>query len=208
MCFFLLAAPFHSCPIPSSKIDAVFRGKLSLNPSSNLEISAVGENETPIRKDERRKDLEVICHSGLNNFCNMIVALPKSQTRHPARAEAPLHLPHMLFWHKTSQPPPPLFAFVFCAHEVAQSPHENSMSGANTRSVLARFGDNNWGGFCKSFLRQKTCVGDGGELERVRAGWRVKRCDYAAKSELRQNFAKVAKILRLSQKYSKTNPAN
>ena len=26
------------------------------------------------------------------------------------------------------------------------------------------------GGFCKSFLRQKTCVGDGGELERERAG--------------------------------------
>ena len=24
------------------------------------------------------------------------------------------------------------------------------------------------GGFCKSFLRQKTCVGDGGELERAR----------------------------------------
>ena len=97
MCFFLLAAPFDSCPIPSLKIDAVFRGKLSLNSSSNLEISAVGENETPIRKDERRKDLEVICHSGLNNFCNMIVPLPKSQTRHPARAQAPLHLPHMLF---------------------------------------------------------------------------------------------------------------
>ena len=55
----------------------------------NLEISAVGENEKPIRKDERRKDLEVICHSGLSNFCNMIVPLPKSQTRHPARTQAP-----------------------------------------------------------------------------------------------------------------------
>ena len=47
------------------------------------------------------------------------------------------------------------------------------MSGANTRSVLARFGDNKLGeggGFCKNFLRQKTCVGDGGELERARAG--------------------------------------
>ena len=41
----------------------------------------------------------------------------------------------------------------------------------------------------------------------ARAGWRVKRYDHVAKSELRQNFAKVAKILRLSQKYSKTNPA-
>ena len=37
--------------------------------------------------------------------------------------------------------PLPLFAF-FCAYEVTQSPHENSMWGANTRSVLARFGDN------------------------------------------------------------------
>ena len=91
------AAPFDSCPIPSLKIDVVFRGKLSSNSSSNLEISAVGENEKPIGKDEMRKDLEVICHSGLNNFCNMIVPLPKSQTRHPALAQAPLHLPHGLF---------------------------------------------------------------------------------------------------------------
>ena len=46
------------------------------------------------------------------------------------------------------------------------------MSGANTRSVLARFGDNNWEkgeDFVKKKLRQKTCVGDGGELERARA---------------------------------------
>ena len=143
ICFSWLAAPFDSCPIPSLKIDAVFRGTLSSNSSSNLEISAVGENEKPMRKVERRNDLEVICHSGQNNFCNMIVPLPKSQTRHPARAQAPLHLPHMLFWHKTLQTPPPV-RISFCAYEVAQSAHENSMSGANTRSVLARFGDNNW----------------------------------------------------------------
>ena len=43
-------------------------------------------------------------------------------------------------------------------------------------------------------------MGDGGEVERT-------RYDHVAKSELRQNFAKVAKILRLSQKYSKTNSA-
>ena len=134
ICFSWLAAPFDSCPIPSLKIDAVFRGKLSSNSSSNLEVSAVGENEKPMRKDERRNDLEVICHSGLNNFCNTIVPLPKSQTRHPARAQAPLHLPHMFFWHKTLQIPPPV-RICFCAYEVAQSPHENSMSGANTRSV-------------------------------------------------------------------------
>ena len=62
-----LATPFDSCED--------FRDKLSSNSSSNLEISAVGEKEKPIRKDERRKDLEVICHSGLNNFRNMIVPL-------------------------------------------------------------------------------------------------------------------------------------
>ena len=41
--------------------------QLSSNSTSNLETSAVGEKEKPIRKDERRKDLEVIYHSGLNN---------------------------------------------------------------------------------------------------------------------------------------------
>ena len=192
ICFSWLAAPFDSCPIPSLKIYAVFRVKLSSNSSFNLEISAVGEKEKPIRKDERRKDLEVICHSGLNNFCNMIVPLPKSQTRHTARAQAPLHLSHMLFWHnKTLQTPPPVRSSFFCAYEVAQSPHENSISGANTRSVLARSGDNNWEkgeDFVKTFY--------------------VEKFVWVAKSELRQNFAKVAKILRLSQKYSKTNPAN
>ena len=55
ICFSWLAAPFESCPILSLNIDAVFRGKLSSNSSSNLEFSAVGENEKPIKKDERRK---------------------------------------------------------------------------------------------------------------------------------------------------------
>ena len=74
----------------------------------------------------------------------MIVPLPKSQARHPARARAPLHLPHMLIWHdKTLQTPPPV-RNVSSAYEVAQSPHENNMSEATTRSVLARFCDNNW----------------------------------------------------------------
>ena len=51
-----------------------------------------------------------------------------------------------------------MFAASFCAYEVAQSPHENSLSGANTRSVLARFGDNNWEkgeDFAKSFYVKK-----------------------------------------------------
>ena len=139
------------------KTDAVFRSKLSSNSSSNLEISAVGENEKPIGKDERRKDLEVICHSGLNDFCNMIVPLPKSQTRHPVHAQAPLHLPHMLFDTKLYKPLP-LFTFFFWDYEVAQSLHENSMLRTNTRSVLARFGDNNWEkgkDFVKTFCLKK-----------------------------------------------------
>ena len=69
--------------------------------------------------------------------------------------------------------PLPLFA-AFCACEVAQSSHHVvHMSGANTRSVLARFGSNNWEkgeDFVKTFYIKKTCVGDGGELERARAG--------------------------------------
>ena len=51
ICFSWLAAAFDSCPISSLKINAVFRGKLSSNSSSNLEISAVGLNER--RKEER-----------------------------------------------------------------------------------------------------------------------------------------------------------
>ena len=68
----------------------------------------------------------------------MIVPLPKSQTRHPARAQAPIS--HTCFFDtKLYKPLPPVLPY-----EVAQSPHENSMWGVNTRSVLARFGDNNW----------------------------------------------------------------
>ena len=78
----------HLTPV-QSPLWRSFPRKLSSNSSSRLEISSAGENEKPIRKDEMRKDLEVMCHSGLNNFCNMIVPLPKSQTRHPARAKLP-----------------------------------------------------------------------------------------------------------------------
>ena len=100
--------------------------------------------------------MEVISHSGFNNFCNMIVPLPKSQTRHPARAQAPLHLPHMLFLTQNFRNPSP--RSLFSAYEVEQSPHENSMWGANTRSALARFGDNNWEkgeDFVKTFYVKK-----------------------------------------------------
>ena len=116
--------------------------------------------------------MEVICHSGLNNFCNMIVPLPKSQTRHPVRAQAPIS--HTCFFDTKLYNRLPLFAF-FCAYKVTQSPHKNSMWRANTRSVLARFGDNNWEkgeNFAKTFYVKKLVwemVG-GGELERAHAG--------------------------------------
>jgi len=41
--------------------------QLSSNLSSSLGTSAIGEKEKQIRKDERRKDLDVIYNSGLNN---------------------------------------------------------------------------------------------------------------------------------------------
>ena len=99
--------------------------------------------------------MEVICHSGLNNFCNMIVPLPKSQTRHPARAQLPSPTHAFLTQNFTNPSPCSLF---FGAYEVEQSPHENSMWGANTRSVLTRFGDNNWEkgeDFVKTFYVKK-----------------------------------------------------
>ena len=114
--------------------------------------------------------MEVICHSGLNNFCNMIVPLPKSQTRHPARTQLPSPTRAFLTQNFTNPSPCSLF---FGAYEVAQSLHENSMWGDNTRSVLARFGDNNWEkgeDFVKTFYVKKLVWGDGGELERARAG--------------------------------------
>ena len=79
--------------------------------------------------------MEVIYHSGLHNFCNMIILLPKSQTRHPARATH-------AFLKQRNFTNPSSYSHFFFAYEVAQSLHENNMSGANTRSVLARFGDN------------------------------------------------------------------
>ena len=113
---------------------------------------------------------------------------------------------HTCFFDTKLYKPLPLFAF-FYVYEVTQSPHENSMSGANTRSVLARSGDNSWEkDFVKPFYVKKLVWEMEGSLS-ARAGWRVKRYDPVAKSELRQNFAKVAKILQLSQKNSKTNLA-
>ena len=109
ICFSWLAAPFDSCPIPSLKIDVVFRSKFSSNSNSKLEISAVGENEKPIRKDERRKHLGVICHSGLNNFCNKIV--PYLNPKHAIQRALKLpSISHTCFFDKKLYKPLSLFA--------------------------------------------------------------------------------------------------
>ena len=80
-------------------------------------------------------------HSGLNNFCNMIVPL------HPKHViQRALKLPcistHAFLTQQNCTNPSPCSQF-FCAYKVSQSPHEKSMSGANTRSILTSFGDNN-----------------------------------------------------------------
>ena len=74
-------------------------------------------------------------------FRNMIVPLPKHVIQRALKLPS---ISHTCFFDTTKlYKPLPLFA-VFCVFEVAQCPHENNMSGANTKSVLARFGDTNW----------------------------------------------------------------
>ena len=154
ICFSWLAAPFDSCPIPTltrfSAANFLQTQVLPGNFSGWWKWKADKK-----RREEERFGSNLPFGIELNNFCNMIVPLPKSQTRHPARTQAPIS--HTcFFWHKTLQTPP-LFAF-FCAYEVAQSTHENSMWGSNTRSVSARFGDNNWEkgeDFVKTFYVKK-----------------------------------------------------
>ena len=53
---------FQVAEISAQRLMVGTTPQLSSNTSSNLEISAVGEKEKPIRKDERRKDLVVIYH--------------------------------------------------------------------------------------------------------------------------------------------------
>ena len=146
-------------------------------------------------------------------FCNMIMAYRYLNPKHVIQRalKLPSISPTYIFDTTKLYKPLPLFAIFFIwAYEVAQSPQENSMSGTNTRSGLARFHElvGRRGRILeKLFTSKKLCMRWSGAWARVRAGWRVKRYDHVAKSESRQNFAKVAKILRLSQKYSKTNPA-
>ena len=60
-----------------------------------------------------------------------------------ARSSSPPSPTHAFLTQQNFTNPSPCSQF-FCVYEVAQSPHENNMSGANTKSVLARFRDNNW----------------------------------------------------------------
>ena len=112
ICFSWLAAPFDSCPIPSLKIDAVFRGKLSSNSSPNLEISAVGENEKPMRKVERRNDLKEICHLGLNNFATWSYRYLNPEHVIQQALKLP-SISHKCFFDTKLYKPLPLFAFLF-----------------------------------------------------------------------------------------------
>ena len=87
-----------------------------------------------------------------------------------ARSLSPPSPTHAFLTLQNLQTPPPVRSFPW-AYVVAQSPHENNMSGANTRSVLARFCDNSWKrgkDLIKAFYRRrKTCVGEGEERERA-----------------------------------------
>ena len=101
--------------------------------------------------------MEVICHSGLNNFCNMMGSYRYLNPKHVIQRALKLPSPTHAFLTQNFTNPSPSSLY-FCAYEVAQSPYVNSMWGANTRSVLARFGDNNWEkgeDFVKTFYVKK-----------------------------------------------------
>ena len=64
-------------------------------------------------------------------------------TSSSARSSSPPSPTHAFLTHQNFTNPSP-YSQYFYVYEVAQSPHKNNMSGANTKSVLARFRDNNW----------------------------------------------------------------
>ena len=99
----------------------------------------------------------------------MIVPLPKSQTRHPARAQAPSPLPHKFFDPKSFYKIPPLLPIVIAKSRL-------NAFGISSRHVVfvRRLGDfvnakncEQGEGFVKFRCVKKACVGDGGELERA-----------------------------------------
>ena len=108
---------------------------------------------------------------------------------------------HTCFFDTKLYKPVPLFAVFFVRLQGRLISVRKQHVGSNTRSVLARFGDNNrekGEDFVKPFSVKNLVWEMEGSLS-AHAGW----LDHVAKNELRQNLVKVAKILRLSQKYSK-----
>ena len=87
----------------------------------------------------------------------MIVSFYTSSSARALKLPSPTHA--FLTQNFTNPYPCSLF---FCTYEVAQSLHESSMGGANIRSVLVRFGDNNWEkgeDFVKTFYVKKLVWG-------------------------------------------------
>ena len=107
-------------------------------------------------------------------FRNMIVPLPKSQTRHPARAQAPLPLPHKFFDVKSFYKIPPILPII-----IAKS-RQNAFDISSRHVVFVRrLGDfvnaknlPTGGGVCKVLLCQKSMCGRWRGAW-ARAGWRV-----------------------------------
>ena len=88
----------------------------------------------------------------------LIVPFPKSQTRHPARAQFPLHLPYIRFWHRTNlcKLLPKLPVIVICIPK-----RQGWKTSARVRDFMARAGANGLGAtpnlekmaaFLKSFV--------------------------------------------------------
>ena len=166
--FFLIGCSIWLLSNPH--FDAVFRGKLSSNSSSSLEIPAVGENEKPIRKDERRKDLEVICHSGLNWTTFATGSYRYLNPKHVIQgAQAPIS--HTCFFDTKLYKPLPLFAFF----ALTRSPNLRTKTACGElipEAFLARFGDNNWEkgeDFVKKLFTSKNLCG------RWRGAWARER---------------------------------
>ena len=84
----------------------------------------------------------------------MIVSLPKSQMNHPARAQAPPYHPHMFFEVRNLYKPLPSFS--------ARTRSPNLCTKTICRKLIPEAWEKG-----KGLVHHKTCVGDGGELERA-----------------------------------------
>ena len=136
----------------------------------------------------------------------MIVPLPRYHTRHPSRAQATFHLLQIFV---KSFP-----CFQLLSRNLAKTlqvlVRDISFPCGDRATSYAQEKLRTGGGVCKDLSCQKTCVGDGGELDRELDDMYGTGVTVRLRCEMRfekKNFAKVAKILRLSQKYSKGNSA-